>query len=552
MAYGDLRVLRKYCFFPGWKPSGQLQHGWSPVFYNDLAEMIVGSNGLSRYDKDRAIYVAREDQKEALVRDGYTNVSAIGLPIVYLQPRASARELGSLLIMPDHSLPERDTESEDQNYFDYLSNFSQYFSSITLCLHKACYDKKRWIKLSQLADRVVIGADPGDKKSYGRLAELMSTHEFMTTNDFGSHVPYAAYFGCKVSVGGPRPKFDVDDLPKSAFYRNCPDCLEMRSSVYHEKKFFKSFSFFMTDPQAAEKMEEWARWEIGVQCKKSPAELRAIFGWSYSRLPIMVAKYCVRTARRYSEYIFTTLNLLRYYGISGLKVRYALESAKISAAHYTELPSKPHSLKIRNRSSDIDVVVQHFGRRELLDIDYPKKVRTILDLGANIGVSALALRSIFPDAEIIAVEMNTENFNLLKENCSHDPLIKLENAAIWSEDGAVCQVDVGDGEWALRVGDHPGKNLGEVPSFTFATILRKNKIDRIDVCKMDIEGAEVDVLMASWREIFSKTKVLILEIHHWIPNCAESVNGVIEEAKKAFNLDITHSGEFTVIRNTDL
>lgn len=265
-----------------------------------------------------------------------------------------------------------------------------------------------------------------------------------------------------------------------------------------------------------------------------------------------MAKLSYKAARRCVGYILLYLNYLRFFGRGGARVFSILRDARHKTTQYTELPVNPRPLKIRNRSSDIDVAIQHFGRRELLDIKYPKRVKTILDLGANIGVSVVAFRSMFPDAKIIAVEMNRENFNLLRENCSCDPLTKLENAAIWSRDGFVEQVDVGEGEWGLRVGDHPGKSLGEVPSFTFSTILRKNEIDCVDVCKMDIEGAEAAVLTANWKEIFSRTKVLILEVHPWIPNVAESVNGVIEEAEKYFNLNITHSGEFKIIRNIDL
>ena len=551
MIYGALNLIRNYCSFPGWTP-GEWQHGWLPEFYNNVPEMILGSDGLTRFRKSRSYYVAREDQKQTLNKNGYSNVYSIGLPIIYCNKKNYKRVEGSLLIMPDHTLDERDEASKDGEYLEYLLRFKGYFSHVTLCLHKACFDKGRWKKLHQIADKVIVGADPKSSNSFERLAELMTTHEFMTTNDFGSHVPYAAYFGCKVSIGGPRPNYNPSDISKSIFYRNCPECLELRLKIHEENTFAKSFTFFMVDPHHAEKHEEWAQWELGLQCKKSPAELRKIFGWHYYLLPVTLTKVMFRGIKQYFNYLILTVNFLRFFGFYGITVPFILKSARRHSALYTELYPGKLPFKIRNRSTDIDVVIQHFGRRELLDIIYPNNVVNVLDLGANIGVSVVAFRNLFPAAKIIAVEMNSENFQLLQENCSADPDVELVNAAIWSENGCVDQVDVGEGEWALRVGDYAGKALGQVPSYTFEKILEKYKVDRIDVCKMDIEGAESDVLIKGWKEIFSKTKLLILEIHHWIPNCAENVNVVIEEAQKIFNLSISCSGEFTIIENLDL
>ena len=552
MSYGDIKAARRHCFFPAFRVPGEWQHGWNPEFFNELSEMIVGGSGLSKHQKRKTYFVAREDQKEALNRDGYENVYAIGLPLIYVNKKKSKRKKGSLLIMPDHTLDERSDPAKDHEYYEYISKFKHHFSSITLCVHRSCFDQKRWNKLSGIADTITVGAHHKDNKTLEKMSDLMTAHEFMTTNEFGSHVPYAAFFGCKVSVGGPKQDFHLEELVKSPFFRNCPASLEMFGRINREDTYAKTFPFLAVEPQAAERNEAWAGWELGLQCKKTPAELRKTFGWHYYALPVAMAKLCYRAARRCVRYILLHLNFLRFFGRSGVRVFSLLRDARHETTQYTELPVNPRPLKIRNRSSDIDVVVQHFGRRELLDIKYPKKVKTILDLGANIGVSVVAFRSMFPGAQIIAVEMNTENFNLLKENCSNDPLTKLENAAIWSEDGSICQVDVGAGDWGLRVGDHPGKSLGEVPSFTFSTILRKHDVDCVDICKMDIEGAEADVLTANWKEIFSRTKVLILEIHPWIPNVAESVHTVIEDAEKAFNLNITHSGEFKIISNIDL
>lgn len=290
MSYGDIRLVRKYCNFPGVSIPGEWQHSWVPSFYNKLPELILGSDGLSKYRKMKTCFVAREDQKDILTKYGYTKVHAIGLPIIYLNVKKYSRIPKSLLIMPDHTLDERHLKSRDQDYYEHLLSHKASFSYVTLCVHKSCFNKKRWQRLFPLADNIVIGAHVNDAQAYEKMAELLSTHEFMTTNDFGSHVAYAAFFGCKVSVSGPRPYFSKKDRVNSTLYRNCPECLEFRYEIHHCETFSKTYPFFMVAPHLAEKHEEWAQFELGFQCKKSPAELRKIFGWHYYLLPLFLTK----------------------------------------------------------------------------------------------------------------------------------------------------------------------------------------------------------------------------------------------------------------------
>ncbi len=89
-------------------------------------------------------------------------------------------------------------------------------------------------------------------------------------------------------------------------------------------------------------------------------------------------------------------------------------------------------------------------------------------------------------------------------------------------------------------------------SFTFPQLLEMVKISRVDVLKMDIEGAEVDVLNANWREIIGNTKLLIMEVHDWIPGCSEAINKVLGQAASEFTLKISKFGEFSIIENIDI
>jgi FkbM family methyltransferase len=260
----------------------------------------------------------------------------------------------------------------------------------------------------------------------------------------------------------------------------------------------------------------------------------------------------LRIDRIYSGFLVFA-NFVRYFGLTkGMENFICVISAKGERSEIKKIDIFGNTLIIRGGSSDPEVCIQHFGRRELLDISYPNDIKKILDFGANIGVSATVFRHLFPTADILAVEMNQENFKILKENFLNDKKTYLVEGAVWSVSGEIDQIDVGIGEWALRVGSYPGTIVSKVRSFTFSELCTMYQIDKVDVLKMDIEGAEVDVLGSSWRDILGRTRLLILEVHDWIPGCTQAIAKIIGEANYVFNLEVSYSGEFTVIRNLDL
>jgi FkbM family methyltransferase len=122
--------------------------------------------------------------------------------------------------------------------------------------------------------------------------------------------------------------------------------------------------------------------------------------------------------------------------------------------------------------------------------------------------------------EIYAIEPDLENFNILKRTIGNGSNVKLVNAAVSNYNG---KVDIWEGN-----GNHTTLNiLGENPSLKekgwktkrctvdCATIdyifLEKLKI-QLDVCKIDVEGAEFMVLEGGEKTI-PKMKCLFVECH---------------------------------------
>ncbi len=295
--YGDSRVAAEYCGFQEIPQpfSGEWQHGWIMPERNIHPEFVIGNDGLSRQRKSKKYLVTREDQVNYLKSHGYKNVTAIGLPVIYVEKPRVERIPKSLLVMPVHSLSDTEENWDDEEYAAYIESVGHHFDEIVLCLHSSCLKKGNWIDAFRKRNiKVILGADPEDCNSYFRLAHLFSRFEFVTSNDLGSHIAYAAYFGAKASIAGPIPKFEKADYRNTIFYGNAPELLDILELWYKGEFYKKKFPFLHCDPQVAVSAEDWAALQLGEESRKAPKELMHILGWNKSGLLVFKLKKAVR------------------------------------------------------------------------------------------------------------------------------------------------------------------------------------------------------------------------------------------------------------------
>ena len=144
---------------------------------------------------------------------------------------------------------------------------------------------------------------------------------------------------------------------------------------------------------------------------------------------------------------------------------------------------------------------------------------TIIDLGANIGLAALYLANAYPTARIFAVEPNRDNFELLKLNVkelTEDKRCVPLQAAAWSTRKALAV----DPQWksgaynAYRLLDKsPPQNASEaVEGFTMEELIASSGFQEVDLLKVDIEGAELELFRddVAW---LARVKAIAIEFH---------------------------------------
>ncbi len=134
----------------------------------------------------------------------------------------------------------------------------------------------------------------------------------------------------------------------------------------------------------------------------------------------------------------------------------------------------------------------------------------ILDCGANIGISCIYFKYLYPESRIKAFEADSQIADILKKNLLINGFQDIEvfNKAIWiNNQGVEFSSDGADGGSILN-----GSNKNLVPSIRLKDIIDQE--NEIDLLKIDIEGAETDVL-TDCDVSLSKVNRIFVEYHSW-------------------------------------
>lgn len=131
----------------------------------------------------------------------------------------------------------------------------------------------------------------------------------------------------------------------------------------------------------------------------------------------------------------------------------------------------------------------------------------IVDGGGNIGLSVIWFKRTFPDCRLTVYEADPDmasrlSLNLLTAGISD---VEVQNAAIWVKDGFVAFDNVGEDRGSVR----PNGAI-QVRSIDIARCLP----DRVDLLKLDVEGAEFAILERLCQEgAIARVQNLVAEFH---------------------------------------
>ncbi|MGZ5017283.1 MAG: FkbM family methyltransferase [Methylobacter sp.] len=241
-------------------------------------------------------------------------------------------------------------------------------------------------------------------------------------------------------------------------------------------------------------------------------------------------------------------------GFSGLL--YAIKGMVMSTTVFFKLKRQDcmYPFRLRIPSSDVPTYKQVFINQEY-DFIVGRPPKTIVDAGANIGLASIYFANKYPDAKIIAIEPEYSNFELLKDNVAPYSNIIPIQAALWDKNEEINLIDPGHGKWGFMTEmRNSSENLSGVTchavmAMTLDKVMKDYNLEKIDILKIDIEGAEREVFSnnPSWIE---KVDSIIIELHESMKTgCNRSFycgsNGFDNEWKQGENVYLSRGNCLT-------
>ena len=248
--------------------------------------------------------------------------------------------------------------------------------------------------------------------------------------------------------------------------------------------------------------------------------------------------------------------LLRYLQLMGavqgtrwLAIRVGDRFSIISGVRRVRPPGIQHPVMIRvGGSSDPLVFDQIFINAELGEvIGRVRNVRTVMDLGANVGYASIVFLNAFPDAFVLAVEPDPNNATQCACNLApYGNRARLVEAAAWSKscDLQLVRGAFRDGkEWSTQVRPVQPGEPADVKALDMPTLLQMCPRPMIDILKIDIEGAESTLFGEDVLGWLNCVRNFCVEIHS-----AEAAS-IIERALQSFRFESLQSGEYNAYLN---
>ena len=171
------------------------------------------------------------------------------------------------------------------------------------------------------------------------------------------------------------------------------------------------------------------------------------------------------------------------------------------------------SVRLVDGASFLSAYYQIF-ERELYCFSTPVEIPKIIDCGANIGLGILYWKQLYPAAQITAFEPDPNVFETLVWNCKHWELTNVEliNKAVWSSETEL--PFWAEGADAGRLLEN--SELNDKSSTTVVTAnLRDYLQGAVDFLKLDIEGAETEVLLHC-ADCLQRISHLFVEYHSFV------------------------------------
>jgi FkbM family methyltransferase len=195
--------------------------------------------------------------------------------------------------------------------------------------------------------------------------------------------------------------------------------------------------------------------------------------------------------------------------------RYVTNSGDYPAAVTMRTPVGKVTAKV-NTHHDVRTAVEIFARGDYAHLS-SDAIRCVVDIGANIGISALYFASRNPSCQVYAYEPSPINHATLEANAASMPgQIHVVEKAVSDSEGTMPFNAEPIGRYSGLVAREYTRelvNVVEVEVLHIDDVLRAaiDEHGEIDVLKVDTEGSELPIVLGANPELLAKVRTIFVE-----------------------------------------
>ena len=177
-----------------------------------------------------------------------------------------------------------------------------------------------------------------------------------------------------------------------------------------------------------------------------------------------------------------------------------------------------------------------------LDGVEPDAWECVVDVGANVG--CFAARAVGLARRVVGYEPEPANFEQLERNLGAEPRAELRREAVGAKTGTIRLHPPLAGRGSGRFSAHPRPGLHdeeesiEVACVSLDELYRRHAIGHCDLLKLDVEGAEYDILRGASEETLARTRSIRGEYHD-VPGEGPTV---LVELLRSFRVEVVAGG----------
>jgi FkbM family methyltransferase len=424
------------------------------------------------------------------------------------------------LFFPGHSTPDIDDLTDWDGFIDQFSQIPEEFHPIDICLHPVDMNKGLDKVFKRRGYKVFTAGDSSYASFVENFYNILNNYKFTISNLLGSYTFYSVEMGIPFSLFGNEPNYlnkGDRNVEKGSY-----ESFKYQPTYQKARQLFSGFHSVITPEQA-----DFVDFELGKKTTISRTKASYLL---YKALFLYLKKHpehfsFIKNAvsMHINERYKTGYRVIKKY-YQKLKSPDKREKPLLKLSKYEKTVISnlySHGVKTTSLSGRKIKFLQPYwflhNYQEIFEdhvyyFESDKKDPLIIDCGSNIGLSIIYFKTLFPESKVIGFEPDPEIYGLLRNNLDSFKLsgIDARNEAVWIRNETLV-FKKGYLEGHIVDADSNEKNTIQVKATRLKDLL--SSFEEIDFLKIDIEGAELDVL-EDCAEYLPRVKNLFIEFHN--------------------------------------